>query len=254
MKYLFTPHNLKKLRSLNLNETLFAFDYDGTLAKIVKNPSLAKPQVETDHLIHEFSQAAQVAIISGRSVKNLKSILRFSPKYLIGNHGIEGVSKPSKSLNNIASICRIWKKQLNQLIEQDVLQASLEIEDKIFSLSIHYRNTKNRATAKKTILKALNLLSPAPRIVGGKAVFNLMPPDGPDKGTALHDLMKKTGFSRAFYVGDDDTDEDVFSLKDPRIFTVRVGNKFKSKAEYFIRNQNEVKRVLRYLIRHLKDM
>ena len=51
------------------------------------------------------------------------------------------------------------------------------------------------------------------------------------------------------YVGDDETDEDVFALDQPgQLLTVRVGPKRSSSAAYYIRTQAEVDRLLGSLL------
>jgi len=49
------------------------------------------------------------------------------------------------------------------------------------------------------------------------------------------------------YVGDDDTDEDVFSLPDERILSVRVGKKLMSAAQLYLERQSQMGSLLRYL-------
>jgi trehalose 6-phosphate phosphatase len=68
-----------------------------------------------------------------------------------------------------------------------------------------------------------------------------------NKGIALQALMKKQGAKAAFFIGDDVTDEDVFSLKDPRIFTVKVGGG-KTDAQFFISDQKSVAHLLKTMI------
>jgi trehalose 6-phosphate phosphatase len=53
--------------------------------------------------------------------------------------------------------------------------------------------------------------------------------------------------SAALYTGDDETDEDVFALRDVRILTVRVGKKNGSATRYFLKRQAEIIEVLRLL-------
>lgn len=42
-------------------------------------------------------------------------------------------------------------------------------------------------------------------------MVNLVPPDAPHKGSALGALMQREGMERLIYLGDDETDEDVFA-------------------------------------------
>ena len=91
-------------------------------------------------------------------------------------------------------------------------------------------------------------LDDSPRIILGKFVFNVIPAGAPHKGMALLELMIETGATRALYVGDDDTDEDIFSLPDKRIVSVRVGKKKLSHAKYYLNRQSEMTILLRRLL------
>jgi trehalose 6-phosphate phosphatase len=84
-------------------------------------------------------------------------------------------------------------------------------------------------------------------------VVNLLPVGGPHKGLALLDYVARKNLKCAFYVGDDDTDEDVFSMPDPRIIGVRVGYKKTSQAKFYIRRQGEIVRLLRTIIQYHKN-
>ena len=70
---LFNKDGLVVLESLSFTNTLYAFDFDGTLAKIVREPSSAKMNSETHNLMAQLSKLVPVAIISGRSVQDLKT-------------------------------------------------------------------------------------------------------------------------------------------------------------------------------------
>ncbi len=94
------------------------------------------------------------------------------------------------------------------------------------------------------ILQAIGKLTPKPRRIGGKFIENLIPEDAPDKGAALKILMEKSGCQKSFFVGDDETDEDVFRLNDENVFTVRIGLNTLSSAQFYLRNQNEIVRLI----------
>ena len=88
------------------------------------------------------------------------------------------------------------------------------------------------------------------RLIRGKQVVNLLPTDAPHKGIALEGARARFACDTAIYVGDDETDEDVFALDQPgRLLTIRVGQKRKSLASYFVRNQAEIDRLLETLLR-----
>lgn len=246
MNPLFDTSSLRILESLSFTKTIYAFDFDGTLSKIVPVPSDASLSVTTTKLLKELSKLAPVAIISGRSIDDLKQRLSFKPHYLIGNHGLEGLGNNRTSLNRAKLECQTWK---NELAKKD-FRPGVEIEDKTYSLAVHYRRSRNKKITKNEIRNAIAELLPQPHIITGKSVINLLPQGAPHKGAALLELMKKAGVRNAFYIGDDDTDEDVFSLPNGHItVTVRVGKKNTSHARYFIDNQSYINRVLKCLIR-----
>ncbi len=80
-------------------------------------------------------------------------------------------------------------------------------------------------------------------------MVNLLPTDAPHKGIALERARTRFACDTAIYVGDDETDEDVFALDQPgRLLTIRVGQKRESLASYFLRNQGEIDRLLETLL------
>jgi trehalose 6-phosphate phosphatase len=87
------------------------------------------------------------------------------------------------------------------------------------------------------------------RRLSGKLVVNLLVPDAPHKGLALERERAHFACDTVVYVGDDETDEDVFQLDRPgRLLSIRVGQKRSSAASYYIRNRAEIDRLLETLI------
>lgn len=242
---LFSQNSLKLLESLSFTDTLYAFDYDGTLVPIVKSPVKANLRPSTELLFRELCERVEVAVISGRGIKDLSARLSVKPQYLAGNHGLEMSGKSTKSMEKAKRDCSQWVRRLKKIS----FPQGVELEDKKFSLCLHYRQSRNKAKAKQVIEAAIETLSPKPRVVGGKCVFNLVPVKAPHKGVAVHELMKKMQAKHVFYIGDDVTDEDVFSFPSDRIMTVRVGKKQGSRAQFYIERQSDINRLLRHLLR-----
>jgi trehalose 6-phosphate phosphatase len=87
------------------------------------------------------------------------------------------------------------------------------------------------------------------RLIGGHQVVNLVPEGAPHKGIALTALRQRAGCDTAIFVGDDETDEDVFALDQPgRLLTLRVGRKRSSRAAFFVDSQRDVDAVLEALL------
>jgi trehalose 6-phosphate phosphatase len=252
MKALFSPHSLRHLQSLARNRTLFAFDFDGTLAQIRRRPSDARLNRTTESLLRTLSKSAPIAIISGRSVKDLRKTLTFHPDILIGSHGLESPQASQSSLQCARRTCKGWKQQLKRQLK-GFPPCGIELEDKSYSLAFHYRRARNRRWARCRISDLISQLTPAPKQITGKCVINLMPAGALNKAEALLHLLNRSRWNAVIYVGDDDTDEDVFNLRDKRFFTVRVGAGSSSQAKYFIRKQSDIDRLLRIVITNRKQ-
>lgn len=253
MKYIFSETGRRVLEALTFTKALYAFDFDGTLAPIVKSPENARLSKELVQLIRELSLVASVAVISGRAVDDLKSRLGFDCEYVIGNHGLEGPSTDKKSCEVAWDICQKWRDQLSQnwgALEND---PCVFVEDKNYSLALHYRKSRNKKFSRMELFSKIENLNPLPRIILGKSIINLVPSGSPHKGVALLELMSKLNLNAAMYVGDDDTDEDVFSLPDETVIGVRVGQKASSQAKFFVKRQAEVKVLVRELLNKIQS-
>ena len=126
--------------------------------------------------------------------------------------------------------------------------AGIVIEDKTYSLSIHYRAAPHRKAALVAIADATRDLTGV-RLVGGKMVVNVLPAGAPTKGVALERARRLLGCDCALYVGDDDTDEDAFGIVDrDKLLGIRVGALTRSRAQFSLTRQHDIDRLLRQLI------
>ena len=248
MEYLLTETGKLELEHLVKGRSLYAFDFDGTLAKIVREHHAAKLSRPIRLWLEKLARGAPTAIISGRSVEDLQSRVGTIVPHLIGNHGSEGAHTREEDRQQVRETCRMWLQSITERFHDELVHCGVSIENKSYSLSFHYRTVDHREEARVLITRVIGELSPSPRIVLGKSVVNVMPPTASHKGTALLEYMRRLDCSLALYVGDDETDEDVFALRDSRILTVRVGKKNGSSARYFLKRQAEITAVLRFLV------
>ncbi len=248
--YLFGQTAFAFLERFLDRSTLFAFDLDGTLAPIVSHPDAVGIPDAVQQELSVLAGRVPVAIITGRSRRDALRRLAVAPRYLIGNHGAEGLSGWKKGEEAFVRAARGWQRQLEELIPAWD-RSGIKVENKGATISIHYRHAENRETARAMILQAADRLAPPPRLVAGKYVENLIPEGAPDKGTALKLLMRQAGCLKAFFVGDDETDEDVFRQKIKSILAVRVGRKSNSRARFYLKHQSEIARLLREINRIL---
>lgn len=241
--HLLSPGAFAVLRRLRRTGSLFCFDFDGTLAPIVGHPDQAHPSAEVALFLGRLRQSGKVAIISGRSTSDLRVRLGCEVDYLIGNHGMEGLPG-SRPVASVREACGRWKALLEPALIS-LGESGVWIEDKGLSLSIHYRDTADPKGVGERVKPLLESLGDGSRVVGGKWVFNIVSEGALHKGGAVLRLLDISGASRALFIGDDDTDEDVFSLGNGRIIGVRVGPNSASRAQYFLNSQAEVVEALR---------
>ncbi len=227
--------------------SLFAFDFDGTLARIVQDRHAAILTGATRDALSALAAAAPTAVISGRSLDDLRPRVEGIPAHLIGNHGLEGLHTSERVMHQAQDCCRAWLKTVAK-DESNLTQAGVAVEDKTYSLTFHYRQACSPQLAREAIFHTISTLAPSPRLVLGKAVVNAIPSGNLHKGSAMLELMHQLRSSAALYVGDDDTDEDVFSLPDERIVSVRIGKKAASAAQWYLARQSQIGLLLQYLI------
>lgn len=246
MGYFFSAAGLQRLVQMAGPRLLCVFDFDGTLAPIVARHDQAALPDEVRSQLLQLAEVATIGILTGRSLADVRERLGFTPHYTMGNHGIEGVPGWEDRSAAYAELSREWRQQLNVLLQtQD--DPGIQIEDKHYSLSVHYRLARDPLMSARRLLDLFDRLQPAPRIVAGKCVFNLLPQGAADKGSALIQLITATHAQGAIYVGDDVTDEDVFRLRRDDILSVRTEYEAYSAAEFFLTNQLEMPRLLEAL-------
>lgn len=245
MTPLFSDAGMRRLDNIVQPGLLCAFDFDGTLAPIVTQPdAVLLPQNVLQRLI-ELSRHAPIAILTGRSIADIAPRLGFRTDYLVGNHGLEGVPGWQARSDAYAALCQAWKAALTAALQDySRYDPGIVLEDKRYSLSVHYRLARDQARAEEQLTTLLSSLQPPARIVAGKCVFSVVPPDGADKGSALAELMRISGAPGAVYVGDDVTDEDVFRLKRTDLLSVRVERAQESDAEFFLEDVHGIAQFL----------
>jgi trehalose 6-phosphate phosphatase len=222
--------------------TLLAFDFDGTLAPIVEDRAQASMRGETRALLRATALLYPCAVISGRIRSDVASrVSDVTLAAVVGCHGAEpGFGPLDRSLERrVAS----WRGELERALgECD----GIDIEDKKFSIALHYRRARSWPDAERCALSVAARLDGAV-VFGGHAVVNVLPKDAPTKGDAIRELCNRLGARIAMYVGDDRTDEEAFRSEVVGI-PIRVGGEGDSFAEYGLADQRQIDDLLRSLI------
>ncbi len=243
MYYVLSARSQEMLRRFAVPTTAFAFDFDGTLAPIVSNPEHARLKRSTRLYLRKLAGIRTCLAVSGRSRADLQHKLAGTGiRCFIGNHGAEtgGLAGPP------AEAVVHWERSLARELPEI---PGLWIENKGWSLTVHYRQCPGKPEARVAIAKAARALSQV-RIVEGKDAVSIVPETAPHKGSALAAALIPLKCDRALFVGDEETDEDVFGLGrgGPAVFGIRVGSNGTSRAGYFLRKQTEIDELLRVLV------
>ena len=240
MKYLLSKTRLPIAAALAKERTLCAFDYDGTLSPIVEHPDLAVMRIRTRDLLRDLAALYPCIIVSGRARADvLEKLSGVNVAQVIGNHGAER-NETIESHHQIEQ----WRASLE--LELDTV-SGVWVEDKGMSLAIHYRQSVQKKDARQLILAAARKLKIA-HVFGGKQVVNVVVSGAPNKGDALAAERDRFGCNWVLYVGDDANDEDAFALSG-NIVSVRIGQKLRSRARYYLRTQLEIDELLELLVR-----
>jgi trehalose 6-phosphate phosphatase len=130
------------------------------------------------------------------------------------------------------------------------VKKGLVIEQKQNSVTVHYRNVRDKPKVLALLADAIRHLHDARAVTGAEAI-NLLPYDGPHKGSALQSARRAFACDTAIYVGDDATDEDAFvSAPRDRLLSICVGARRASAASYRLRSQADVDDLLEALLEY----
>lgn len=233
---------------------LLFLDYDGTLTPIVDDPLAARLSLKTKKLLRDlsFAEGIKTAIVSGRSLADLKARVGVPGLLYAGNHGLEFEGPSVRFVHpEAASAKNLIRKITIHLKKVFKPFPGILVENKIFTLSVHYRKL---APEKVDPLKALFLKTLGPdfdssKVVlkEGKKVWEIRPAIRWNKGTLVLWLLarllaRSPGKVLPIYVGDDQTDEDAFRVIQRKGLGVKVmeGKRETTEALYYVRSPKEV--------------
>lgn len=211
------------------NSLFLGLDYDGTLASFEIDPMQAKPLAGVADLLRDLATKGrtQVAIISGRPVAEVMTLLNNPPVTVIGSHGFE--------IWPVDGACVVRQPSPEQQQGLFAIRTQLQkngygskLEVKIASLALHTRGLDpvaavalEDAVANQWTGMALHHGLECRRFNGGIEIRCC----GWDKGTALTALLNiQPENVFAVYVGDDQTDEDAFTVLRDRGIGIKVGD------------------------------
>ena len=232
---------------------LIGCDFDGTLAPLVDDPARAVGNPDSLRALRLLAGLphTHVAVVSGRSLRDLALLSRLpSEVHLVGSHGSEfdvgiSIDLDGAARERLADVSR----ELDKLAER---HDGIGLEVKPASIALHYR-TADREPASAVVDAVLK--GPATRegvyVKHGKMVVELSVVHA-NKGDSIRRLRQEVGASAVLFVGDDVTDEDVFSTLTGPDLGIKVGDE-ETHASQRIADTDNVAQLLAKLYEARRD-
>ncbi|HXT00602.1 MAG TPA: trehalose-phosphatase [Elusimicrobiota bacterium] len=222
---------------------LVALDFDGTLSAIAATPEKAVLTAATRRLLADLARRpdTKVAVISGRSLEDLRAKVGLSGVYYAGNHGLE-IDGPGVRW---AHPCAVGLDlAIRETLEEQLRDIpGVLVEHKRLGVTVHYRGVHPRHHGRLRLRMRGDLFESSTRyrVMRGKKTFDFRLDVPWDKGHALRAIRRTLkGAWTAVFVGDDVTDEEAFSTIGPRALTVRIGRVKRSGAQYVMPDRRQI--------------
>src|SRR5688500_7092487 len=195
---------------------LLALDFDGTISRIVAHYDRAELLPAARAALSKLSARSDttVAIISGRSVDDVRRRVGIRSLHYAGNHGLEVDGPDVSFVHERAAAAR-------PALEDYVLRLraafadvdGVLVDDKGLSVTVHHSLALVPDSDIERQLRDLAGADTRVRVTCGKKVVELRPAVQWDKGRALIALAHRLDAERGpcIFAGDDITDEDAFT-------------------------------------------
>lgn len=241
------------------SKVVLFFDYDGTLTPIVERPQDAILPEEMRSTLKKISQKYTTAVISGRGLKDVKSMVDIKGLIYAGSHGFEIEGPQGRNINNEKGeeFLPVMDRAEQELRKDLKSVKGINIERKKYSIAVHYRQVDDPDIDKvRKVVENTERDHDELKLSGGKKIFELAPAIDWHKGKALRWILEMLGLDKPgvvpLYIGDDLTDEHAFkSIRGCGIsIVVGDGGKRTSCAEYSLSSTEAVKKFLWKMMEH----
>jgi trehalose 6-phosphate phosphatase len=185
-------------------------DVDGTLLEHAERPDAVRAEPAVLRLLEALRRGARgaLALVSGRSIRDLDRLFAPLVLPLAGQHGIERRDAAGQ-LHRHAFPADLLRRAAARIGEFAARHEGLLFEDKGYNLALHFRLAPQLAGAAQSAVRAAAAqLGGGFEVQEGRMVVELKP-SGRDKGMAIEEFMREPPFAgrTPVFVGDDLTDE-----------------------------------------------
>jgi trehalose 6-phosphate phosphatase len=185
-------------------------DVDGTLLEIAEEPGAVRVPAELVRTLDRLraAGAGALALVSGRPLAQIDGLFRPLRLPAAGLHGLERRAADDRVVRAEPRPGALERARRHLAAFAAAHQGVL-LEDKGFTLALHYRTAPEKAAAAaEAAAEAVARSDRELTLLEGKMVFELKPPDV-NKGKAIEAFMGEPPFAGRLpvFVGDDVTDE-----------------------------------------------
>ncbi len=228
-------------------------DYDGTLREFENYPQWASPTTEILNLLKklQLKRNLDLYLISGRRPEDLEAWFGHLKITLIAEQGfaVKERGRPEWTYPHPDTDLS-WKPQIRHILEQYVTTTpGSSIEEKMSGFVWHYRRSEpefGKWKAQQLVSVLSEMMTNTPVEVHHGNLTVQISSVHVNKGVAVQDCLRHKDYDVVLCAGDDQTDENMFRLEDPRIISVKVG-KNKTIATYRLKDPEHFRRFLRRL-------
>ncbi len=247
--------SLRRLLKIYQKERAFLFlDYDGTLALFAPNPDVVLPDSELIDILCKINKLENIklAIISGRRLDHIRSLVPIDGIWLAGSYGLEMINSSGNEIqllefDNLRPGLEIIKPTWQALIDG---REGFYLEDKGWSLAIH-ANGLDKQEVNLVLEKARRIDVPKGFHLKSTHKFIEICPPKADKGVAVEYILNSEKFNDALpiFIGDDPRDEEAFAAVHSigGVGIIVTENDRETKATYSMRRPEQVRNWLRVI-------
>jgi trehalose 6-phosphate phosphatase len=241
----------------------FFLDYDGTLDEFTISPDIYIPKEKIMDQIRALSRIenVQVAIVSGRRLEQIQSLLPIPKLILAGTYGVEMLLSSGERVNRVEyhsirtvidQIKPIWEDLLKD-------REGFFLEDKGYSLAIHANfarqdEASDVLTQARRTIKDDYAVEPF-RVTTGVRFLEIGPVLG-NKGETVRYLLERFGQKSDLlvYIGDDDRDREAMKvIKQYQGITINVGQWKEIDTDLELSTPEEVLAWIRNIVKVLEN-
>lgn len=201
-------------------ERLWLFlDYDGTLTEFTRTPDILKPDPKLIDLIRRLADKNRIrmAVVSGRRLKDIQTLLPVEGIYIAGTYGIEILTPDGERIQRedyamvrpyLESLKPHWEEILNG-------HKGFFLEDKGWALAVHARFAPDKEATRliSTLQHTLDqdMITDEYRLIKHPKFLEVSSAKA-HKGKTVSFLLNSFPLpeARLVYIGDDDNDAEAF--------------------------------------------